>query len=64
MQVILNTQPIITLRLLGYTSSWGITRSRSVVANLNIGDQLYVILLSGTCIAGGYYSQFSGFRLF
>jgi hypothetical protein len=64
-QVILNTQPVITLQLLGYTSSNGISRSRSIVVNLNVGDQLYVTLPNGTCISTGtFYSQFSGFRMF
>jgi hypothetical protein len=63
-QVILNTQPVITVQLLGFTSDGGITRSRSVIANLNVGDRLYVTLLSGTCISTGYFTQFTGFRLF
>jgi hypothetical protein len=60
----LNTQPIITVQLLGFTSDVGITRSRSVIANLNVGNRLYVTLLSGTCISSGISSQFTGFRLF
>jgi hypothetical protein len=63
-QVILNFQPVITLQLLGFTSIDCITRSRSVIANLNVGDQLYVTLLNGTCVYTSYYTQFSGFRLF
>jgi hypothetical protein len=63
-QVILNTQPVITVQLLGYTAHNGITRSRSVIANLNVGDRLYVSLLSGTGISTNYFTQFTGFRLF
>lgn len=63
-QVVLNTSPIITLQLLGYTISGGVARSRSVIASLNVKDQLYVALLSGTCIHNTVYTQFSGLRLF
>jgi hypothetical protein len=63
-QVILNTQPVITVQLLGYNPSGGITRSRSVIANLYVGDQLYVTSLAGTCLDLGESCQFSGLRLF
>jgi hypothetical protein len=62
--VILNTQPVITVQLLGYNPTGSITRSRSVIANLNVGDRLYVTLTAETFFDIGKSFQFSGLRLF
>ncbi len=61
MRVIVNSQPINIVRLFTFTSTGYVTRSRSVIVSLNVGDQLYV-----TLPAGGYYATpyFTGLRLF
>jgi hypothetical protein len=59
----LNTQPVLTIQLLGFTSNNGVTRSRSALVNLNVGDQLYVTFPTAGCFIAGYFRQFLGFKL-
>ncbi len=66
MQVMVNSQAVITTRLFSFIPAGCITRSRSVILNLNVGDQLYVAVPTVGC----YYADsqrfhaFAGFRLF
>ncbi len=61
MRVLVNSQPINTVRLSIFTALGYVTRSRSVIVSLNVADQLYV-----TAPTGGMYhsATFTELRLF
>ncbi len=66
MQMLVNTQAVITIRLFSFKASQCLSRSRSVILTLNVGDQLYVTITNVGCFyADSQRVQlFSGFRLF
>jgi hypothetical protein len=63
MRVFVNSQPINTIRLsLDTAEENSLTRSRSVIVSLNVGDQLHVTMLTAD---GNYFTaHFTGIRLF
>lgn len=63
MQVVVNTQPVLIIRLQGLVIENCITRSRAAIVQLNVGDKVYVTVPTVGC----YFENtnyFAGLRLF
>ena len=64
-QVLRNDNPIITIRLVLATFENCVSRSRSVIINLNVNDELKIAVPTKVCIYSDYKRQnsFNGFML-
>ena len=65
-QILRNGSPIITIRLTNATFNFFVSRSRSTIVSLNVGDELRVRTPTNSCYFSSAFRQmtFSGFLLY
>jgi hypothetical protein len=66
MQVMVNYRPVITIKMVNFLASNCVTRSRSTIVCLSVGDQIYVTAQQGQkyFVDHQVLQIFSGMRLF